>query len=102
MKALVICCLLLSFMPSLAAQKDKPSSPGITYENYLLLKNGMKYPVVVKILGKDGVEVSRGEAGLLIKQKVVTYRWENETGSKRIVVIFLNGKLTSKAQKGLE
>jgi hypothetical protein len=99
MKALITLCLIVSFVPILAAQKDNPP-PGINYANYLLVKNGKKYSEVVKVLGQEGVEVARGEAGLLVKQKMVKYRWDNNRGG-RIVVNFHNGKVTAKAQQGL-
>ena len=99
MKILITLCLLFSFAPSLSAQKNNPQ-PGINYATYLLIKNGKKYSEVVKILGKEGVEVSRNEAGLLVKQKLVRYRWDNDRGGQ-IVVTFHNGRVTAKAQKGL-
>jgi len=76
MRLLITCLLLLTVSANFAAQRDKPKpTPGVTYENFLLLKSGMKYPDVVKLLGKEGVEVARGEAGNLMtgKQKMVTY-----------------------------
>ena len=99
MKTLITLCLLFSFAPSLSAQKLNPP-PGVNYATYLLIKNGKKYSAVVSVLGKDGVRVSRREAGLLVKQKLVRYRWDNDRGG-RIVVTFHNGRVTAKAQKGL-
>jgi hypothetical protein len=99
MKILITLCLLFSFAPSLSAQKNNPP-PGINYATYLLIKNGKKYSEVVNILGKEGVKVSRSEAGSRVKQKLVRYRWDNDRGG-RIVVTFHNGRVTAKAQKGL-
>jgi len=99
MKTLIALCLLFSFVPALTAQKSSPP-PRVNYGNYLLIKNGKKYSEVVKILGREGVEVARDAAGLLVKQKTVKYRWDNNRGG-RIVVTFHNGRVTAKAQKGL-
>jgi|GEM_PF-6281771 len=100
MKILIALCLAFSFAPSLSAQKNNPPQPGFNYATYLLIKNGKKYSEVVKTLGKEGVKVSRSEAGLLITQKLMRYRWDNDRGG-RIVVTFHNGRVTAKAQEGL-
>jgi len=99
MKILITVCLLFSFAPRLSAQKNNPP-PGINYATYLLIKIGKKYSEVVKTLGKQGVEVSRHQPGLPVKQKLVRYRWDNDRGG-RIVVTFHNGRVTAMAQKGL-
>jgi len=99
MKILMALCLLFSFASSLSAQKINPP-PGVNYANYLLIKNGKKYSEVVNIIGQAGVKVSRSKAGLLVKQKLVRYRWDNDRGG-RIVVTFHNGRVTAKAQRGL-
>ena|SRR2546423_4640173 len=97
-----------TFEPASAQQKavkDKSApASGVTMAGYQRLKQGMKYDPVVKILGKEGTEVSSGGArtGLFSKVKIVMYQWFAGDGRANIIVTFKNGKLTSKAQAGLK
>lgn len=71
----------------------------LTYENYLKISNGMTYSQVVDILG--------GHAGTLDTSSsyegytMTVYSWSNNSGTKNIVVVFDNGKVSAKSQFGL-
>jgi hypothetical protein len=72
--------------------------PGVTLENFGRLKDGMTYPEVVKILGKEGTEISSSN---IAGYKTVMYQWEGQ-GFGNMNAMFQNGKLVSKAQFGLK
>lgn len=80
-----------------AASGTSPSS-GLTYANYLRLKNGMSYREVVGILGREGEEMSRSE---LVGITTVAYTWKRWNGAN-IIVMFQDGGLITKAQAGLD
>jgi len=67
--------------------------------NYSRLKTGMNYEQVVKILGKEGTELSSTEfAGV----KTVMYKWDGEGFGANMNAMFQRNKLTTKAQFGLK
>jgi hypothetical protein len=70
-------------------------------ENFKRLKNGMKYPEVVAILGKEGEELSSSDVG---GTSTVMYRWDGDEGGfgANMNAMFQNGKMVSKAQFGLK
>jgi len=72
--------------------------PGVTLENFGRIKDGMSYSDVVKILGKEGTEISSSN---IAGYKTVMYQWEGQ-GFGNMNAMFQNGKLVSKAQFGLK
>jgi uncharacterized lipoprotein YehR (DUF1307 family) len=75
------------------------SSAGVTMANFSQLKTGMTYAQVVKILGKDGEEMSSNEISGI---KTVMYKWDGNGFGANMNAMFQNGKLMSKAQLGLK
>jgi hypothetical protein len=67
--------------------------------NFSQLKTGMTYAQVVKILGKDGEEMSSNEISGI---KTVMYKWDGNGFGANMNAMFQNGKLMSKAQLGLK
>jgi hypothetical protein len=57
----------------------------------------MSYPAVRDLLGRDGEETARSQAG---GATTVVYQWKNENGSN-MSATFQDGELTTKAQAGL-
>jgi hypothetical protein len=88
---------------SLQGSKSKTSAPssstGVTMANFSRLKTGMTYDQVVKILGKDGEEMSSNEISGI---KTVMYKWDGDGFGANMNAMFQNGKLMSKAQLGLK
>jgi hypothetical protein len=76
-----------------------PSS-AVTMANYLRLSEGISYEEAVRILGRNGVEMSRSD---LAGTTTVMYTWEG-SGSlgANMNAIFQDGKLVTKAQFGLK
>ena len=72
--------------------KPKTDEPGLTYENYMKLRNGMSLAEAIVILGFDYKQTS----GASVFEQ---YLWED--GWKMIVATFQDGKLISKSQSGL-
>jgi len=57
-------------------------TPGVTMANYSRLKTGMTYAQVVKILGKEGTELSSSDiAGI----HTVMYQWYGDGISGRVL-----------------
>jgi hypothetical protein len=83
--------------PSKASASN--SSAGVTMANFSQLKTGMTYAQVVKILGKDGEEMSSNEISGI---KTVMYKWDGNGFAANMNAMFQNGKLMSKAQLGLK
>jgi hypothetical protein len=65
----------------------------ISMAQYHAIQTGMSYPEVVNILGRPGVEISRGG-------NIVNYAWINPDGSQ-LGVLFANGQAGPKSQGGL-
>jgi len=93
-----------AIVPSRAAEPEPASttaparpSSGLTYENYLRLKEGMTYAEVVEILGTTGEELSRSD---IAGYTTVMYSWQKWTGAN-MNAMFQNGRLVTKAQFGL-
>lgn len=76
-----------------------PAAAGVTMAGFTQLKTGMTYEQVVKILGKEGTELSSNEIGGV---KTVMYQWEGESFGQNMNAMFQNGKLMSKSQFGLK
>jgi hypothetical protein len=73
---------------------------GVNMENYSKLQTGMSYEEVVRILGKQGEEMSSND---IAGYRTVMYMWDGDSGfGANMNAIFQNGKLVSKAQFGLK
>lgn len=66
---------------------------------YNQLKNGMTYEQVVKILGKEGEELSSNDIGGI---KTVMYKWDGDSFGSALTVMFQNGKMMQKSQFNLK
>ena len=86
---------------SSSASKVPNPSPlkGVTMANFSQLKTGMTYAQAVKILGKDGEELSSNEISGV---KTIMYKWDGNSFASNMNAMFQNGKLISKAQMGLK
>lgn len=84
--------------PQTQSEKQTSTGAGITKSNFDRIKTGMTYEQVVKILGKEGEELSSNEFGNI---KTVMYKWDGENFSN-MNAMFQNGKLNSKSQFGLK
>jgi hypothetical protein len=58
----------------------------------------MSYAEAVRILGKEGTEVSRNELAGIV---TVMYQWESRFGVANMNAMFQDDKLVQKAQFGL-
>ena len=67
--------------------------PVISMAQYQALQPGMSYQEVVRVLGRPGEEVSRGE-------NILGYVWRNPDYSM-VTVVFINGRMAAKNQAGL-
>ncbi len=77
---------------------DASWPPGVSLEQYAQLQTGMSLQAALKLLG-EGEEVARSEEYGLI----VTYRWQGRGRVNAYArATFHNGRLTTKAQSGLE
>jgi hypothetical protein len=65
--------------------------------NYNRLQKGMTYEQVVKILGKEGDELTNNEVGGL---RIAMYQWDGDGGGPdaKLNAFFKNGKLDTKFQ----
>lgn len=92
--------IALILVAIVVSSSGKPKS-GLTYENYLKVQNGMTYTEVCDIFGQSGIQQSNTEAE---GYSLTVYSWEkNSTFSyANVVVMFENGKVTSKSQVGLQ
>lgn len=89
------------FVIIIASSGGSRANSGFTYENFLKIQNGMTYTEVCDILGSRGVQQSNTEVE---GYSLTVYSWEkNSTFSyANVVVMFENGKVTSKSQVGLQ
>ena len=75
-------------------------SPGkLTYANFCKISEGMSYSAVCNLLGGEGTYVSGASSG---GYSYAIYSWSNHSGTKIVTVGFDNGKVSSKAQVGLQ
>lgn len=82
-----------------ATTPEKPTTTKVTLEQYNKIKNGMTYDEVVAIFGDKENSSSESEIAQ-IKTEIKTW---NGNGTFSVVTIgFTNGKVSSKAQTGLE
>ncbi len=93
--------IILVIVVALIPSDDSSNKSGITYANYLRIENGMTYSQVCDILGQQGVQQSYTEyegysAAIYIWERDNVYSYAN------IVVMFDNGKVSSKSQMGLQ
>ena len=75
-----------------------------TLNGYAQIREGMTYPEVVAIIGKDGektASVSLDDRESIPNPSETTYSWENPDGSK-FVATFIDGKLATKTLVGLD
>jgi len=71
----------------------------VTMENYEKITTGMSQSEVEDILGKGTAEKSEGASVGDLSLSGSVFRWGSD--SKHIKVTFANGKVVTKAQKGL-
>jgi hypothetical protein len=86
--SLISAVLFSSMMIAAAA----PASDQLTMAQYNAVQTGMTYQEVVKIMGRPGEEVMRGD--------IVVYMWKNADGTN-LNVTFRNNRVLNKAQAGL-
>lgn len=77
---------------------SRPSSGGVSKENYDRLKTDMTKDEVERIMGGPGEELSSSSGGDLT---FTVYKWSGENYSA-IIVTFQNDKLKYKSQVGLK
>jgi hypothetical protein len=82
--------------PQKTATADTPKNK-LTLTQYGQLKDGIRYEEAVKIIGLEGKIDSDSSFG---GNKMTTYIWK--TPGAQITVVFMNNKLSSKFQYGLE
>lgn len=94
----VIIALIL--VAIVASSGNNPKS-GLTYENYLKVQNGMTYTEVCDIFGQSGIQQPHTEVE---GYSLTVYSWEKNSSFSyaNVVVMFENGKVTSKSQVGLQ
>lgn len=84
---------------SVTTKKEAKNSPKITMEEFTSIKLGMTYDEVVALIGSKGELM--GESGF--GDYVMTiYSWEGEGIAAAATITFENGKVSAKAQIGLE
>lgn len=75
------------------------SDSAVTLKQYKKVKTGMTYKKVVKIFGSEGTEnASSSAAGSTGK----VYTWSGEATGSTVSITFVDNKVQSKAQVGLE
>lgn len=99
------CLVLGSVLPkpppsSSSPVQSRPSSRDnvVTYEEYTQAKEGMTYEELTAIWG-EGAE--RGDK-TLAGHKVIRYSWKGDKNFSHVYAVFMDGKLDSKSQTGLE
>lgn len=70
-----------------------------TMDKYTQLENGMTYDEVKEIMGEDGVESVAAENDAT---NIQIYQWAGESPGSNITVSFMNEKVVSAEQVGLE
>ena len=79
-------------------QSGETVTDGLSYNNYMKIKNGMSYEEVTEIFGDEGELTSSAGYG---DYSLKYYTWQNFSGSKIVVVGFENNKVIAKSQIGL-
>lgn len=95
----IIAVLAVVFGPSKEEQQDL-DAPKITLEEYNQIEPGMTYDQVVKIIGSEGTPSSEVEV-VGVNSKLYTWEGVGDLGANANVT-FVDGKVTIKAQFGLE
>lgn len=75
------------------------NSEYITYEEYMAIENGMTYDEVKEIIGSAGTETARSGSG---NYEAVIITWYGERLGSNANVTFMGGKVSGKAQIGLQ
>lgn len=83
------------FAPNILTSSSK--SQVVTMAKYNRIREGMTYREVTSIIGSSGEEQSSSS---IAGNTFSTYVWQNENGSNAMIV-FENGKVSTKAQFGL-
>ena len=77
--------------------------PTISLEEYNQIKTGMEYQEVFDIIGSRGEELAASDLGFSDEYYTVIFTWDGDgTLGANANVTFQGGKVTSKAQAGLE
>lgn len=84
--------------PKASTKVEAAVPAGVTMANFSRIKTGMTYPQVVKLLGKEGQEMSSNE---IAGHTTVMYMWQS-SGLGNMNAMFQDGKLISKSQFGLK
>lgn len=91
-------CVLCAAYTYMAPKSAVISSDGtISKRQYKLIENGMTYPEVVDIIGREGTKTISNKTIVLNE----TYEWKNQNGS-RMNVNFQEGKVIAKGQSRLK
>jgi len=80
-----------------ANQSNQTNSNDVTMEKYLQVKPKMSYKQAVEIFGSEGVQMSSSGSGAY---KAEVYKWSKDD-LEFVMLVFLNDKLTTKTQSGL-
>ena len=79
------------------APANPARSNGLTMEKYLQIEMKSNYKKAVEILGSEGVQMSSSGSGTY---KTEMYKWSSSV-NEFIILLYLNDKLTTKSQAGL-
>lgn len=86
------------FVPNRQFSVPAQAPDRFSMRQYKTLQTGMNYLEACKVMGDQGVEMSRLEIG---NGEIVMYMWQNDSGSN-VNCQFQDNKLTTKAQFGLK
>lgn len=79
------------------------NAPTISLDEYNAIKNGMSYDEVFEIVGSRGEVISEVDMGFGDEYITIMFAWEGEGAiGANANVMFQGGKVTSKAQFGLQ
>ena len=98
--AVFIVVFVIVLVVILSSRNSNKNGPGLTYNNYLKIENGMTYDEVCNIFGRAGVQDSYTE---YMGYTLAYYTWEKDGLYTYAVVVvgFENGKVCTKTQTGL-
>ncbi len=91
-----ILLMALFVSPDWHYQPDPPHY--VTMSDFDRLQDGASFDQVLDVLKKSGIHRSHTSVGNMTSD---TWVWRNPNGS-RVLVIFNNGRLSSKSQQGLQ